>query len=97
MTVTTGPTQPNPSHHIKLTDGTNTVGLVLVDGYGQPDVRGFQRNPTGQPIKMYSGIQKYDDSMPPWTPVTMSDFSGMGKNEFDEDKAGYYWGLRLYT
>lgn len=96
--ITTGPTQPNPSHHIKLTDGTDSVGLVLVDGYGQPDVRGFQRNPTGQPIKMYSGVQKYDDSMPPWTPVTMSDFSsGFGKNEFDEDKSSYYWGLRAYT
>lgn len=98
MTVTTGPTQINPSHHVKLTDGTNTVGLVLVDGYGNPDVRGFQRNPTGQPIKMYQGTAKYDDSLPPWTPVTMSDFSGgMGKNEFDNDKSSYYWGNRAYT
>jgi len=98
MTVTTGPTQINPSHHVKLTDGTSTVGLVLVDGYGNPDSRGFQRNPTGQAIKMYQGTAKYDDSMPPWTPITMSDFSGgFGKNEFDNDKSSYFWGTRAYT
>ena len=98
MTVTTGPTEINPTHHIKLSSSTTDVGLILVDGYGKPDVRGFQRNPTGQPIKMYSGTAKYDDSMPPWTPVTMSDFSGgMGKRDFDNDKSGYYWGLRAYT
>lgn len=98
MTVTTGPTEINPTHHIKLASSTAEVGLILVDGYGKPDVRGFQRNPTGQPIKMYSGVAKYDDSMPPWTPVTMSDFSGgMGKREFDNDRSGYYWGRRAYT
>lgn len=98
MTVTTGPTQPNPSHHVKLTDGTNTVGLVLVDGYGQPDVRGFQSNPLGQPIKIMQGQSTYSDSAPPWDNIEMKDFSGgMGKRDFDNDKSGYYWGLRAYT
>lgn len=98
MTVTTGPTQPNPSHHVKLTDGTDTVGLVLVDAYGRPDARGFQNNPLGQPIKIMQGQSTYSDSAPPWDNIEMKDFGGgMGKRDFDNDKSGYYWGLRAYT
>ena len=98
MTVTTGPTQINPTHHVKLTDGTNTVGLVLVDGYGRPDVRGFQNNPLGQPIKIMQGQSPYSDSAPPWDNIEMKDFGGgMGKRDFDSDKSGYYWGCRAYT
>ena len=98
MTVVTGPTQINPSHHVKLTDGTDTVGLILVDGYGKPSVNGFQINAIGSPIKMYSGEAKDDDSAPPLSPQIMNDFSGgMGARIFDEDKSRYYWGIRAYT
>ena len=98
MTVTTGPTQPNPSHHIKLTDGTDSVGLVLVDGYGQPDVRGFQNNPLGQPVQITQGQSTYSDTVPPWESIEMKDFSGgFGAREFDNDKSKYYWGRRAYT
>lgn len=98
MTVVTGPTQINPSHHVKLTDGTSTVGLVLVDGYGNPDARGFQSNPLGQPIKITQGESRYSDTLPPWEKVEMNDFSGgFGSREFDRDKSRYYWGLRAYT
>ena len=98
MTVTTGPTQINPTHHVKLTDGTNTVGLILVDGYGNPDARGFDRSTSNSAIKMYQGEQKYDDSMPPWTPQSMSDFSGgLGATVWDDDKSRYEWGNRAYT
>ena len=98
MTVVTGPTEINPSHHVKLTDGTDTVGLILVDGYGKPSVNGFQINAIGSPIKMYSGEAKDDDSAPPLSPQIMNDFSGgMGARIFDEDKSRYYWGIRAYT
>lgn len=98
MTVTTGPTEINPTHHIKLTDGTYTVGLVLVDGYGRPDIRGFQRNLIGNPIKIMQGESKYSDSAPPWDNIEMKDFSGgFGSNDFDNDKSRYNWGLRAYT
>jgi hypothetical protein len=98
MTVTTGPTEINPTHHVKLTDGTDTVGLVLVDGYGRPDIRGFQRNLIGAPIKIMQGDSKYSDSPPPWDNIEMKDFSGgFGSRDFDNDKSKYYWGLRAYT
>jgi len=98
MTVTTGPTQINPSHHVKLTDGTSTVGLVLVDGYGNPDVRGFQSNPLGQPMKITQGASTYSDTVPPWEDIEIKDFSGgFGAREFDSDKSRYYWGRRAYT
>ena len=102
MTVTVGPTELNPTHHIKLTDGTTNVGLILVgpDSRGSyvPQPRAFTRNPSGNTIKFYQGEQKYDDAAPPWTPQAMTDFSGgLGSRIFDDDKARYYWGKRAYT
>lgn len=98
MTVTASSTATNPSHHIKLSDGTTDIGLILANNQGMPDARGFQRNITGQPIKMYTGDAKYDDGEPPWTSISMTDFSGgFGARNFDDDKSRYWFGKRAYT
>lgn len=98
MTITVSPTELNPTHHVKLTDGSTDIGLILSDMYGNANASGFTRNPNSGTIKMYTGEAKYDDGAPPWTPQSITDFSGgLGGKIFDDDKTRHYWGKRAYT
>ena len=96
---TATPTEPNPSHHVTVTDGTTTYGLKIVDSSGNPDPRAFTRTPiprTG--IKTSTGSTKYGDFEFPYMSIAQDDWSGgRGNNNFDEDAMRFADSQRLVS
>lgn len=92
MVVRVSPTEPTPTHHIKLTDGVNTVGLVLCDANGNANSKAFQRSPYPRSaLKIYQGEQTYSDLEPPYTPIAQSDWSGgRGSETFDTNSTQFF-------
>lgn len=91
MATATSPTTQTPKHHVTLSDGTDTLGFVLVDGSGQPNHRAIQRNSvTRQAIKTYSGNGKWDDFEPPYITAAQDDWAGGRGGEIFEDDTSRY-------
>lgn len=92
MVIRTGPNEPHPTHHVKLTDGVSSVGLILSDRSGNANPNAFERLPlprTG--IKMYSGEAQYSDQEMPWSVKQQIDFSGgRGSEDLDEAANQFY-------
>jgi hypothetical protein len=92
MVIRTGPNEPHPTHHVKLTDGVSSVGLILSDRSGNANPNAFERLPlprTG--IKMYTGEAQYSDQEMPWSTKQQEDFSGgRGSEDLDEAANQFY-------
>lgn len=99
MTITVDPDILRNTHHVKLYDGTNTVGLILCDSSGKANVRGLRAVPYPRAsLKIYQSEQKYADLQPPFTPIVQADWSGgFGSDDFDLDATKYFDGYRVYT
>lgn len=82
MTIFVSPTETNPTHHIKLSDGTTSIGLVLRSG-NRVDPRAITRRPrqNGQ-----------------YSPFTQSDWgSGRGIKDAASDRSRFADSKRLIT
>ena len=82
MPVVVSPTTTNPTHHIKLSDGVNNVGLILYSG-GRPNPRAITRRPrqNGQ-----------------YSPFTQSDWgSGRGVKDANSDRSRFADSKRAIT
>jgi len=99
MTINVGPDATNITHHISLTDGIDTIGLILCDSAGNANPFAITRAPTPRTaMKTTSGNQKYSDFEPPWTPVSQEDWSGgRGMVDFDLDVSRYFDNWRANT
>ena len=101
--IRVSPEEKRLTHDISLTDslsdGSNTVGLIVCDAKGNHSPRNIQRRPIPRTaMKTTSGNQKYSDFEPPWSPVAQDDWSGgRGKLDFDEDITRYYDNWRSNT
>lgn len=101
--IRVSPDDKRLTHDISLTDslsdGSNTVGLIVCDAKGNHSPRNIQRRPIPRTaMKTTSGNQKYSDFEPPWSPVAQDDWSGgRGKLDFDEDITRYYDNWRANT
>lgn len=100
MTAIADPTNSNSTHHVVLTNGATSVGLILCDASGKANALGGMRrdpiDPTG--IKVYSDQQKYSDFLMPWSPVSQDDWAGgRGSKDFDRDKTMYFDGYGVNT
>jgi hypothetical protein len=94
MTIIIGKT-----HHMALTDGKDTIGLICVDERMTHDPKNMGRNPVEQSsLKTSSGNQKYDDLKPPYMKLAQSDWSGgRGSIEFELDVTRFFDSLRANT
>ena len=82
LPIIVSPTEPNPTHDIKLSDGTNSVGLILWSG-GGANPRALERRPrqNGQ-----------------YSPFTQSDWGGgRGVKDAADDRSRYADGKRAIT
>jgi hypothetical protein len=79
--------QAGVTHHIVLTDGTDTVGLMSAD-----DMRSFLRQPvTLTSLKTASGDTLYSDLEPPYNSASQVDFSGgRGQKNLRDDATKYH-------
>jgi hypothetical protein len=89
----------NPTHHISLEDGTNTVGLTLVDARGNENPLAMQRFPVrGSTILNVAGRSKFTDYEPPYDQVEQRDWSGgRGMMDFDDDASRFFDSYRADT
>ena len=81
-TVQVSPKEKNPTHHISLSDGIRTYGLILAGG-----PRGIQEVPaTPSTLKFSGGGTKFGDWEPGFSHIEQRDWTGgRGQENFSED------------
>jgi hypothetical protein len=86
------------THHIKLTDGYDTIGLIIAKN-GKADSRGLASNPEDRTAaKTSSGSTTFYDFEKPWSPVQQDDYSGgLGNRNLEEDKTKYFAARNINT
>jgi hypothetical protein len=99
MTPHVTATDPNPTHHITLSDGTNTVPLMLADARGKAEARAIKRVPyPRQSTKISQTNNKYSDLEPPYYSIPQDDWSGgRGSLMFEEDTTRYMDNFRAWA
>ena len=93
------PTASKPTHHVLLTDGVVSVGLIAVDSNQAANPRAISRAPAPRTaLKTATGSTKYSDFNFPWTPISQEDFSGgRGSQDFDVDTTRYFDDYQVNT
>jgi hypothetical protein len=97
--ITVSPKNANPTHHISLTDGKITIGLIAVDSQMKKDPDLIGRNPVERSsLKTSTGNQQYSDLEPPYTVLAQSNWAGgRGQDIFETDVTRFRDSLRLNT
>lgn len=97
--MTVSPTNKRNRYHIELTDGVDTLGLILCNAQGDADERAYSRDALpGSAIKMFSGEQEYGDEAPPFSQTAQKNWGGgRGWKDADSDKTRYYDDHRMNT
>lgn len=86
MTVTAGADEKNPTHHVSLSDGINTVGLMLADYQGKDEPKRITRsNYPRMSTQINTGGSKYDNAVPPYKPLVQDNASGGRALDIFED------------
>lgn len=99
MTPTAGASEKNPTHHVTLSDGATTIGLMLARFDGKDNALAIARGSYPRTsTKISSGEGSYDDYVPPYKPISGGDTSGgRGADLYDKDKSRYNDSGGLYT
>src|SRR3990167_6440334 len=84
----------NPTHHLSLSDGTTTVGLILPDG--AQGIREIPYSPST--FKTSSGGTTYSDFEPPYAFEQQDTWEGgRGLENFRKDNTRFYDSANLWT
>jgi hypothetical protein len=99
MAVRVSPTEKTPSHHLSLSDGTHTLGLILANGKGERDPRGIKQNGYPRSVTRISqNVAGYSDFELPYSPQVQQDWSGgRGLEDFDRDTTRFFDSYRADT
>jgi hypothetical protein len=91
-TVTVSPTAQFPTHHLSLTDGVSTIGIVLCDSKGNPSNLALRETPVPpQVTRVASTDSGYADFEQPYSVTVQEDWSGgRGQEDFEDDKTRFY-------
>lgn len=97
--VNVSPDIRNPTHHISLSDGNVTIGLIARDARGQITAQAIRREPIQRTaMKTTSGDVKYSDMNWPWMVIAQSDWSGgRGLDDSEKDQTRFYDSMRANT
>jgi hypothetical protein len=94
-----GADRKHPKCDVELTDGNDTVGLMLINGRGMNDPLAIQRSPYPRAsTKINTGAGKYDDLELPYKSIVQDDWVGgrAGLN-FEDDATRYLDNFRAWT
>lgn len=85
--VFVSPDEQNPTHHISLSIGAETVGLILCDRSGNPTGLGIKEIPVPRTVTRVSqGAGGYSDFEYPFTPISQTEWiGGRGAEDFESD------------
>jgi len=89
----------NPTHHISLSDGKLTIGIITCDEQGNANPQAVTRGaPERTAMKTATGNTTYSDQEPPWFSAAQDDFSGgRGIKDYDKNVNRYADGFRCDT
>jgi hypothetical protein len=89
--ITVSTTTTTPTHDIKLTDGTNTLGITLSDGRGKPVNTAIRQSTyPATALKISQGDADYAYEELPYTSWVQRDWSGgRGNRIFEKDTTRY--------
>lgn len=95
--VNVTPDTERPTHHISLSDGNITLGLIAVDAQGINNAQAISRGTVPRTaMKTTTGNESYASFEPPWSPIVQMDWSGGRANlEFERDTTSYYDGYQV--
>jgi len=90
MTTATA-TESTPTHHLTLSDGTTTYGLVLVDSNGLDNPRAITKQALQRTsLKTAQGTTEYADLEEPFISIIQKDWSGgRGQEDFEDDRSRF--------
>ena len=75
--VAVSPEIKQSTHHISLTDGEKTLGLIICDSKGAADPFNISMAPNQRSsLRTKSGTTKYEDLEEPWSATAQDDWSG---------------------
>ena len=75
--VEVSPDVKQSTHHVSLTDGEKTVGLIICDSKGAADPYNISMTPNQRSsLRTKSGTTKYEDLEEPWSATAQDDWSG---------------------
>jgi hypothetical protein len=99
MAVSVSPNEAAPTHHISLSDGVDTIGLIAVGPNLEPDPLTISRSPVDRnPLKTLSGNSTYNDFNYPYSVIAQDDWSGgRAADLFEKDKTRFYDSYRVLT
>ena len=97
--ATSGATLKKPSHHMTLSDGTTTVGLMLANALGKDEPKAIRRTPyPRQSTKIATTDNKYSNLEPPYYNLLQDDWTGgRGSLNLEEDTTRYMDSFRAWT
>ena len=97
--VEVGPEVKNNTHHVSLTDGEKTVGLIICDSKGAADPFNISMNPNQRSaLRTKSGSTKYEDLEEPWSATAQDDWSGgRAQEDWETDTTKFYDSKRCQT
>lgn len=99
MTVSVLPTQEQNTHHISLSDGSSTIGIIAVDNDGNPDLTTIRRDPYPKSnLIVNSSAGALSQQKSPYGEFSRSTWTGGLGIEKAEDDATSFWIARsLWT
>lgn len=99
MTIRVGPTEKQPTHHVKLTDRDGvSVGLILCNDKGEPAPMWNKTPIERTALKTTSGGGSYADFNYPYSPIVQDDWSGgRGNLNFEADSTRFFDSFRVNT
>lgn len=87
------------THHVSLTDGKRTLGLIVCDSKGAADPFNIAGAPNQRSsIRTKTGTTKYEDLDDPWSATAQEDWSGgRALEDYEDDTTRFYDSRRCQT
>lgn len=92
-------TETKPTHHMTLSDGTTTVGLIAVNGQTEPDFNAIRREPFPRStFRMNNSGGPLSEQKPPYGDFERTTWiGGMGEENAESDSTKYWFGKNVWT
>lgn len=97
--VEVGPQIEQSTHHVALTDGEKTLGLIICDSKGAADPFNINMSPNQRSaLRTKSGSTKYEDLEEPWAATAQDDWSGgRALEDYETDTTRFFDSKRCQT
>lgn len=97
--VEVSPTVKQSTHHVSLTDGKKTLGLIICDSKGAADPFNISAAPNQRSsLRTKTGTTKYEDLEEPWSATAQDDWSGgRALEDYENDTTRFFDSRRCQT